>query len=106
MMALPPGGPSGGRSARERRWQSAVVAPTTWRFYLRRAARFSDGSPLTAADVQHSLVDRALGDQESVKRSTISNVVGATAIDDYTVDVTTRAPDATLLLALSSIPIT
>jgi peptide/nickel transport system substrate-binding protein len=86
------------------RWE--VVAPTTWRFYLRRAARFSDGSALTAADVQHSLVDRALGDQESVKRSTISNVVGATAIDDYTVDVTTRAPDATILLALSSIPIT
>jgi peptide/nickel transport system substrate-binding protein len=86
------------------RWE--VVAPTTWRFYLRRAARFSDGSPLTAADVQHSLVERALGDPESVKRSTISNVTGAAVVDDYTVDVTTKTPDATILLALSSIPIT
>src|SRR5205823_5347472 len=64
------------------RWE--VVAPTTWRFYLRRSARFSDGSPVTAADVKHS-IERALTDPESAQGPEMAKIEGATIVDDYTV---------------------
>jgi peptide/nickel transport system substrate-binding protein len=82
-----------------------VVNPTTWRFFIRREARFSDGSPLTAADVRHSLIERALNDPDSTRRSSISTVQDAVVVDEHTVDVLTKVPDATLLQQLGTIPI-
>src|SRR5918996_936856 len=35
------------------RWE--VKSPNTWIFHLRKNLRFHDGSPLTAADVVHSI---------------------------------------------------
>ncbi|MGH7775167.1 MAG: ABC transporter substrate-binding protein, partial [Candidatus Binatia bacterium] len=35
------------------RWE--VKDPNTWLFYLRKNAKFHDGSPVTAADVVHSI---------------------------------------------------
>jgi peptide/nickel transport system substrate-binding protein len=86
------------------RWEA--VEPTTWRFHLRPGIRFSDGSPLTAADVKHSIVDRALNDPDSTRRSSISTVQDAAVIDEQTVDVMTKVPNATLLGQLATIPIT
>src|SRR5687768_963746 len=85
------------------RWE--VPEPTRWRFYIREA-RFSDGSPLTAADVQHSIVERALNDPDSTRRSSISTVQDAVVVDERTVDVLTKVPDATLLQQLGTIPMT
>ncbi|HEY7064526.1 MAG TPA: ABC transporter substrate-binding protein [Chloroflexota bacterium] len=85
------------------RWETPD--PTTWRFHLRPGVRFSDGSPLTAADVKHSL-ERALNDPDSTRRSSISTVESAAVVDDLTVDVTTKVPNATLLGQISTIPIT
>ena len=86
------------------RWE--VVAPTTWRLFIRQGIRFSDGSPLTAADVQHSLIERALNDPDSNRGSSLTTVQDATIVDDYTVDVHTKVPDAALLLSISTVPIT
>jgi peptide/nickel transport system substrate-binding protein len=85
------------------RWEA--IEPTTWRFHLRSGIRFSDGSPLTAADVKHSL-DRALNDPDSTRRSSISTVQDASVVDDLTVDVFTKVPNATLLGQISTIPMT
>jgi peptide/nickel transport system substrate-binding protein len=86
------------------RWD--VLNPTTWRFHIRPGIRFSDGSPLTAADVKHSLIDRALNDPDSNRRSGIVTVEDAAVIDDLTVDVTTKIPDAALLSTITTVPIT
>jgi peptide/nickel transport system substrate-binding protein len=86
------------------RWEA--IEPTTWRFHVRPGIRFSDGSPLTAADVKHSIVDRALNDPDSTRRSSISTVQDATVVDEQTVDVITKVPNATLLGQIATIPIT
>jgi peptide/nickel transport system substrate-binding protein len=82
-----------------------VLEPTRWRFHLREA-RFSDGSPLTAADIRHSIVERALNDPDSTRRSSISTVQDAVVVDERTVDVITKVPDAMLLQQLGTIPMT
>ncbi|HLH24324.1 MAG TPA: ABC transporter substrate-binding protein [Chloroflexota bacterium] len=86
------------------RWE--VLNPTTWRFHIRPGIRFSDGSPLTAADVKHSLIDRALNDPDSNRRSGIVTVDDAAVVDDLTLDVTTKVPDAALLSTITTVPIT
>ncbi|HEY7064525.1 MAG TPA: ABC transporter substrate-binding protein [Chloroflexota bacterium] len=86
------------------RWE--VLNPTTWRFHIRPGIRFSDGSPLTAADVRHSLIDRALNDPDSNRRSGITTVEDAVVVDDLTLDATTKVPDAALLATITTAPIT
>jgi peptide/nickel transport system substrate-binding protein len=86
------------------RWE--VLNPTTWRFHIRPGIRFSDGSPLTAADVRHSLIERALNDPDSNRKSSIVTVEDAVVVDDLTLDVTTKVPDAALLATLTNNPTT
>lgn len=85
------------------RWE--VLSPTTWRFHVRPGIRFSDGSPLTAADVRHSLIERGLNDPDSNRKSSIVTVEDATVVDDLTLDVTTKVPDAALLSTVATMPI-
>jgi peptide/nickel transport system substrate-binding protein len=86
------------------RWE--VLNPTTWRFHIRPGIRFNDGSPLTAADVRHSIIERGLNDPDSNRKSSIVTVDDAIVVDDLTLDVTTKVPDAALLATLTSHPIT
>ena len=76
------------------RWENP--SPTTWRFHLRRGAKFHDGTEATAADVVHS-IGRIINDPDSKQRGALASVASAEAVDTYTVDIHTKAPDATLL---------
>jgi peptide/nickel transport system substrate-binding protein len=70
------------------------LSPTEIRFNLRRGIRFSDGRPLTAADVKYtyeSVMDAAVA---SPKRAALEPLASVAAPDDYTIVMTTRRPYA------------
>jgi peptide/nickel transport system substrate-binding protein len=69
------------------------TTPDTWRFEL-RAARFHDGSVLTADDVVFS-IQRALSPRSAV-RVLFASIREARKIDDDTVDIVTHAPNPIL----------
>lgn len=66
----------------------------TWTIVIRADAVFHDGSPVTAADVAHSLT--ALAGPDSNRASVYAAVApdGVTAVDDRTVTVTLTQPRA------------
>ena len=69
-------------------WRQA--SPTVWRFELRRNVRFHDGTPFTADDVLFSFA-RAGGDGSDMK-SYVNDFKEVRKINDYTVEIETRAP--------------
>lgn len=75
----------------------------TWRFFLDPEARFPDGTPLTAADVKFSL-ERVRSLAGSQIMGFARHVVGATVVDEHTIDVKTDTPIA-ILNSLAFIPI-
>jgi peptide/nickel transport system substrate-binding protein len=79
------------------------VDPTTWRFKLRQAVKFHDGSPFTADDVVFSF-DRATHPGSNVA-SPLSTVKEVKKIDDYTIDLITNGPDPILPYNLPGIAI-
>jgi peptide/nickel transport system substrate-binding protein len=90
--------------------KSWEVAPDnlTWTFHLRKGAAFSDGQPITAADVLFSFelaYDETL--HPSVQDLLISDGKKwtVTAPDDYTVVITLPSPSAMLVPMASSVPI-
>jgi oligopeptide transport system substrate-binding protein len=89
---------------------------TVWTFPIREDATFSDGTPVTAADVKFSLervankgssslagvrLEIVAGYQEFLD-GTAPDIAGIVAVDDSTVQVTTRAPYAQLPQLLAS----
>lgn len=96
----------------------------TYRFYLRDNARFADGSTITANDVVFSLtraldprvaaeVGQALAGPsyladivgaDAVIRGDATELSGARAIDERTVEIELKAPRATFLMKLASAP--
>ncbi len=74
------------------RW--TAVAPTTWRFELRRGVRFHDGTPFTADDVVFS-IQRARGEGSDL-RTQLASVRDVRRTDDFTVEVLTHTPNAIL----------
>jgi len=76
---------------------------TTWSFRLRPGVRFHDGSPLTAADVVHT-IKRLKGDESLAARSQLSDVTGAVVEGDEVVIRTSR-PSARLLHELTQVAI-
>jgi peptide/nickel transport system substrate-binding protein len=82
-----------------------VENPTTWVFQLRRDVKWHDGSAFTAADVVHS-ANRIRTDRDSKQKHNFASVADVQAIDDYTVRITTKQPDATLLSYLNTFAIT
>ena len=77
------------------RWKTEN--PTTWVFYLNRNYTFSDGSPVTAADVVHSM-NRVISDPQSKQKASVAGpIVKAEAIDTHTVRFITDKPAAPLL---------
>ncbi len=76
------------------RWE--VKDPNTWLFYLRKDVRWSDGSPVTAEDVVHS-INRVKTDPQSKQKQNVRPIIEVKALDKYTVKMTTKQPTAPLL---------
>jgi len=77
------------------RWK--VQNPTTWVFSLNKNYKFTDGSPVTADDVVHS-IHRVISDPQSKQKASVAGpITKAEAIDKQTVKFTTDKPAAPLL---------
>ncbi len=74
--------------------------PNTWVFKLRQGVKFHDGGDFTAADVVHSYT-RIKTDPDSRQGSAIAGVTDVEALDNYTVQLHTKTPDAALPFRLS-----
>ncbi len=73
-------------------WQQ--VEPTRWRFTLRTGVKFAGGEDFTADDVVFSIT-RALAPTSNYGIF-VDTVLRAEAVDDRTVDIVTRVPDAVI----------
>ncbi len=75
---------------------SASDDELTWTYNLRKDAVFSDGVPLTSADVAYSFNRVMAG--ESIEKtnygSYVKNIASVKAVDDYTVEMTVKKPSA------------
>ena len=91
-------------------WKVSDADKTKWVFKLRQGVKFHDGSDLKADaivwNVQKVLDKEAphfAPDQIGVTVSRMPNLVSAKAIDDYTVELTTKEPDSFLPLNLTNL---
>jgi len=91
-------------------WSVDSADKTKWVFKLRKGVKFHDGSELTADAIVWN-VDKVLNkgaihfapDQIGVTVSRMPTLVSARKIDDYTVELTTREPDAFLPINLTNL---
>ena len=66
------------------------VSDTVWRFHLRKGVKWHDGKEFTAEDVKFT-IGRVIDPQTAYGfLGRISQVTGATVVDPYTVDISTR----------------
>ena len=78
--------------------------PTTWAFTIRDGVKFSDGSPLTAADVAFSIeriLDPAFASQQNANFSAIAKATGT----GQQLTITTQYPSPTLLSYLTTLSV-
>lgn len=78
--------------------------PTTWVFTLRDGVKFSDGTPLTAADAAFSIqriLDPKLASQQNANFSAIASATAA----GNTLTITTKYPSPTLLSYLTTLSV-
>lgn len=80
-------------------WSSNEDA-SEWRFTLRRDAKFTNGEPLTAADVVASFTKLLDPETAAPGSRNLGPIESVEAIDDYTVLFRTSAPFADLPVAL------
>ncbi|HEY4694830.1 MAG TPA: ABC transporter substrate-binding protein [Candidatus Nanoarchaeia archaeon] len=71
----------------------------TWQINLRKEVKFQSGDTFTAKDVKYTIeqAKASSGDTEWVSKPMASRVDSVKVIDDYTVELKTKEPDATLL---------
>jgi len=80
-----------------------LIDPTSWRFELRRGVSFHDGTSFSAEDVVFS-IERARSEGSDLAAYT-SSIAAVQAVDDATVEVTTRHPDMLLPVNLRQVAI-
>lgn len=86
-------------SALATEWKS--VDPTTWRFTLRKGVKFHNGEDFRANSVK-ATIDRVLDANNKLTiTSRVGNVKEARVVDEYTVDIITKGPDALLPKVMS-----
>lgn len=76
---------------------------TTLVFKLRQGAKFHNGREITADDVKFSLDRLRRDDAKFVRRAQFTSVESVDAVDETTVRVTTKYPDALLLKYLAEV---
>jgi len=76
----------------------------TWIFELRKEARFSDGTAVTAADVKFSL-DRVMNTAGIQQAAALAMLDRVEVLNDTSVKLVTRYPSSTLLTRLTDISI-
>ena len=91
-------------------WKVSDGDKTKWIFKLRQGVKFHDGSEVKAPAIVwnvQKVLDKAAPhfapDQIGVTVSRMPNLVSARAIDDYTVELTTKEPDSFLPLNLTNL---
>jgi peptide/nickel transport system substrate-binding protein len=72
------------------------VNDTTWEFQLRDGVSFTNGEPFDAASVVYSLERHLDPKLKSETSDFLSGIVGAAAVDEHTVEITTEGPDPLL----------
>lgn len=73
------------------RWQR--LNDKTWRFFLRRGVRFTNGEPFNAQAVKFTY-DRILKDPKLIVHGEwLSFYAGSKVVNDHTLDIMTRKPD-------------
>jgi len=77
-------------------WEA--VQPTKWRIHLKRGVKFHNGEPFNADAVLYSA---GLARNSVQVRSLFTFVTGVEKVDDYTVDILTDEPNATLPVTLA-----
>lgn len=89
---------------------SVDATKKVWTFKLRRGVKYHDGSPFTAHDVVWNFDKLAKPEAPQYDRSQARNaanwlvmVSGARAVDDFTLEITTKEPAGTLLYDLVNI---
>ena len=87
-------------------WETSADG-TTWTFKLHPGAVWTDGEPITAADVVFTIdtVMKFKDDAGAYLNTFIPVVKGATAVDDTTLQLTLTSPSATLLSDIYMLPI-
>lgn len=83
------------------------LTPTAYRFVLRKGVKFSDGSAFNAATVKYN-IDRIMGVLPGEKSAPLAafqytSINGVHVINNYTVDIGTKAPDPLLLPRLTAL---
>ncbi|MEO6885322.1 MAG: ABC transporter substrate-binding protein [Jatrophihabitantaceae bacterium] len=72
------------------------VNPTTWEFQLRQGVKFTDGEAFDAASAVYSIKRIIDPKYNSELASSVSTIVDAKAVSQYTLDVVTKAADPVL----------
>lgn len=81
------------------------IGNNAWRFNLRKGITFHDGTPFNADAVVFSftrILDRSFGTQRT---SYLEAITRAVKVDEFTVDIITSVPSATLPVQVTAIPI-
>jgi peptide/nickel transport system substrate-binding protein len=73
-----------------------LTNPTTWRFHLRQGVKFHDGSPFNAEAAAFGINLSWSKEKNYTIRGRIGPELQAKAVDEYTLDVVTEAPDPIL----------
>lgn len=70
-----------------------LINATTWQFTLRHGVTFSDGEPFNAAAVVYSIKRIINPNFHTQQTDWTGDITGATAVNNYTVDINSSAPD-------------
>lgn len=82
-----------------------AIADDRWQFTLRQGVTFHNGEPFNADAVVFSIMRIIAEDYETQRTSYIDGLVGAEAVDEYTVDILTDGISPVVPSQMTSIPI-